>query len=568
MFLRPSLSPSGRFTLLLLAVAFAFLLLAIQRDLDVSSIYDEGSMLVGAMRVADGEIPHRDFFTLYGPAQFYVLASLFKLFSPSILCERLWDTFVRALAATFVFLIVDKWGARREAYFAYCASLIWLSFFASYGYPVFPALLFALISAFFLLHVLEGGRRAVMLLASGASVGLVALFRYDIGFVTFITETSVVGAYVLTQENTREKLVVLGRILLLYSLGFVAICLPVVVGYLICAPLADFLFDIVSYSNEYYVRMRSLPFPTWHELVGSPNQIAIYLPIVAWAATLVVLLHANVSRPTVPLEHTKSQSSNAHWMIILFGALSVAFYLKGAVRVSVLHMALSIIPALVLLAMVVKHRSKGDKTTAAIIWVCIFVAAVPTLNSARTVRSRVGQNIEFMRSSMWNATEEQTKVGSCLVPSGFERIACFKLDKDRIDAARFLREHTNDNEVFFSGLTRHDKILINDMMLYFVAKRQPATKWDLFAPGLQTTAAIQNEMVSELESKKPRFIVLESDWDDWKEPNDSAVSSGVVILDYYIQNYYDFAVNFGTVYVLQRRVISQEGKYSLGREVQ
>jgi hypothetical protein len=86
-------------------------------------------------------------------------------------------------------------------------------------------------------------------------------------------------------------------------------------------------------------------------------------------------------------------------------------------------------------------------------------------------------------------------------------------------AVRLLQEHTNDNEVVFSGLTRHGKILINDTMLYLVAKRQPATKWNLLAPGLQTTAAIQNEMVSELESKRPPFVVLESDWDNIKEPN-------------------------------------------------
>ena len=127
------------------------------------------------------------------------------------------------------------------------------------------------------------------------------------------------------------------------------------------------------------------------------------------------------------------------------------------------------------------------------------------------------------------------------------------LDKNRIDAVRFLQEHTNDNEVVFSGLTRHDKTFANDMMLYFVAKRQPATKWDLFAPGLQTTVVIQNEMVSELESKKPRFVVLESDFDNVAEPNDSAVSSGVTVLDEYIRNHYDFVANFGSLNVVERR---------------
>ena len=77
MFLRLSLSASGRCALVLLVVAFVVLLLAMQRDLNV---YDEGLVLVGAMRVADGEIPDRDFYANYGPAQFYVLAGSRLLF--------------------------------------------------------------------------------------------------------------------------------------------------------------------------------------------------------------------------------------------------------------------------------------------------------------------------------------------------------------------------------------------------------------------------------------------------------------------------------------------------------
>ena len=183
-------------------------------------------------------------------------------------------------------------------------------------------------------------------------------------------------------------------------------------------------------------------------------------------------------------------------MKILFGVLSIVFYLKGLVRVSVIHMAASIIPALALLAMVAKREIDWQQGRGGnYLWLCIFIAAVPTWNAAQIVRGRISQNIDvFTRSSMWSAppTEEQAKAGSCRAPSGLERIACFKLDKNRIDAARFLQEHTNNNEVVFSGLTRHDKIFANDMMLYFVAKRQPATKWDLFAPGLQTRADIQN----------------------------------------------------------------------------
>lgn len=46
-------------------------------------------------------------------------------------------------------------------------------------------------------------------------------------------------------------------------------------------------------------------------------------------------------------------------------------------------------------------------------------------------------------------------------------------------------------------------------------------------------------MVSELEGRKPRFVVLESDWDNVKEPNGSALSGGVTILDDYIRVHYE-----------------------------
>ena len=54
-------------------------------------VYDEGLMLTAAMRVAAGQIPHRDFYANYGPAQFYLVAGLFKLFGETILVERLFD---------------------------------------------------------------------------------------------------------------------------------------------------------------------------------------------------------------------------------------------------------------------------------------------------------------------------------------------------------------------------------------------------------------------------------------------------------------------------------------------
>src|ERR1700735_195041 len=66
-------------------------------------IYDEGLVLTAAMRVAAGQIPHRDFYANYGPAQFYLLAGLFDLFGETLLIERLFDLLVKALLVTSVY---------------------------------------------------------------------------------------------------------------------------------------------------------------------------------------------------------------------------------------------------------------------------------------------------------------------------------------------------------------------------------------------------------------------------------------------------------------------------------
>lgn len=550
--LRPSLLAAAGFYLLLFCCAFVFLLLVMQRDIN---LYDEGVMLVGATRVGNGEIPHHDFYANYGPAQFYILSGLFKLFSPSIFIERLWDTLVRALTVTCIFLIVERAATRREAIFASIISIIWLGLFCAYAYPVFPALLFTLISAFFLLHLLQGKAKRFHLLLAGASVGFVALFRYDIGLGVLATEVLVISGYVLNQKPSgKENLADLVSILVPYGLGVSIIFLPIALAYLTFAPLNDFIFDIIQFPSRYYAKTRALPFPTLHDLVNVPYQLAVYLPIYVWFITFFVLLRSQPSNMGDPL--VTQQARVERWILILFCALSMVLYVKGFVRVSPLHMGISIIASFVLFAIILKHRLSGDRVVATIIWISIaaFVVYTLTLNDTKKMLWQLESNIKFIISpSTWKepTSEKEMAAGSCRAPIGFERTACFRMENKQIKTIRFLQERTDENELIFIGLSRHDKFILNDALLYFALKLQPATKWHQFDPGLQTSVDIQREMVAELESVKPRFVVLES-LPDANEPNASAVSSGVTILDLYIKNNYDEVTTFDNIRILER----------------
>jgi hypothetical protein len=102
------------------------------------------------------------------------------------------------------------------------------------------------------------------------------------------------------------------------------------------------------------------------------------------------------------------------------------------------------------------------------------------------------------------------------------------------------------------GLRRHDIVYADDCALYFYADRLPATRWSHFDPDLQNRADIQAQMISELEVAKPPYIVLDSEFNNNDEPNDSTKSSGVVLLDNYIQKNYRQSQTFGNLSIWQR----------------
>ena len=92
------------------------------------NLYDEAIILTGSMRVIAGQVPHQDFYTNYGPGQFYLIASLFKIFGQSVLAERLYDLFLKALIASFVYLIASRYFRKSVA--NYTTVAIVLLFFA------------------------------------------------------------------------------------------------------------------------------------------------------------------------------------------------------------------------------------------------------------------------------------------------------------------------------------------------------------------------------------------------------------------------------------------------------
>ena len=128
-FVRRYLLPIG-LGLLLFIVAFVYMLPGTNQSVN---IYDEGIVVYSAVRVMEGHVPYRDFWSIYSPGQFYALAALFSAFGASIQTERLWDAALRALVPLFAYLIAARFTTRVKALVAWAAATAWMGFYGIFS---------------------------------------------------------------------------------------------------------------------------------------------------------------------------------------------------------------------------------------------------------------------------------------------------------------------------------------------------------------------------------------------------------------------------------------------------
>lgn len=550
---RDTLRKSFVMSSLVFLVAAVVLFLGMPLD---PNIYDEGIILTGAMRVAAGQVPHRDFYANYGPAQFYILAGLFRVFGESIFVERLFDLFARALLVACVYAIASMYCRRWIALGASGFTLLWL--FALYhrtpGSAVIPVSLLNVISVGLVLPIFRGDVSRRRMLAIGALAGMAALFRYDTGIALLGIQACVIAiAICLRFKAGRVRRI--ASVFVPCLLGFVLVTLPAAIYYLSVAPYQAILRDIVVFPSKYYYRARNLPFPriSWK---GFDN-IEVYLLIVAIGLSFYAAVLSYWRARNDDGVGFRSRSDEQMWcgFFTTFGLLAMAMYFKGYVRISNVQLYLAIIPSVLILAGLFQRRFIFPRP--ARISVVLFI--VLSLSSAvwgsfrEALHTREdGSSIPGNIVSSIRGTTPEIRTTWCKVATPLTRGLCFLPDDDHIRVIEFINSHTMPDQRLFVGASRHDRIFANDNLIYFATQRLPATKWSHFDPDLTNRYDIQVEMVRDLETTRPPYIVLDSEYEQALEPNDSSKSSGVLLLDEYIHSRYRHLETLGEMSVWQR----------------
>lgn len=492
-------------------------------------VYDEALILFGAQRVGAGDLPHRDFYANYGPGSFYVLSWLFKLFSPSVLVERVWDSTVRSAIVVLVVLLVRTSSRGVVPWAAGLVTLLWLMALGFYSYPIFPVLALALASALALVPIFAGNRRPGRLVLAGALMGGVALFRYDAGVAgTLCTVAVLMGLAIRAPAGGPARAI---GMVLLFLAGLMLVVGPVGVAYLVNGMLPDFWFDVVQIPARVYVATRGLPPPGLAMLLSSPIEIGSYLPLLIAVTGAIVLV----------MDGRQRAWCSRFWLALQLQLLTLVFIGKGYVRYSAIQMGMALVTSVALLGCLIQRPSYPGRLRRAALAVALGAMGLGTLAACRVDLERAVHNAWWLVHG-----------ADCSVTPGLDSVRCFSVDPDLIKTVSYIRRLTEPGTPLFVGLGRHDKILENDVLFYFLADRPSATKWHHMDPGVQTTEPIQREMVAELRAKRPPFVVLDTTWDGVHEPNDSALSSGVTILDDYIRSAFRPVEIFGTVQVWRR----------------
>jgi hypothetical protein len=524
-------------------VSFSVLLFAMPRDL---GIFDEGIILSDAMRVGHGDIVHRDFFSLYGPAQDYIVAAIFQIFGENFMAARLYDLATRAATLAILFYVIRIHCSLLIALIFTAIGGLWLVGIGSYLYPIFPIMPLLLISSYLVTRLGEelAGSRGIV--GAGACTGLIALFRYDVGFFVMIAHLVSIAAITafLRHRKKRDHQALLASAA--YGAGTALVFVPAGAIFLVASPIDNFLADIVDYSTKYYALMRGLPFPGLHEIRATPPDAAVYLPLLAAGLALFELIRLSLrSADSATLQPSDDRLAA---YLIVFGSTGAMLFLKGVVRVSALHMLLAIVPALVVFAILVERwwwHGKGARFAAAFAVLLVLlpaaVAAKREIRASMVAKDRSIAGWLGLRSGLISFS---TDIDACDYgpDSGIAR-----LGPNYSRVANYLATHTRPEERILAALGRHDKIFVNPVALYFAAGRLPGTHWHSFNPGLQTRADIQAEVIGDLKRNQVRWVVRDANFDDVNEPNGSAKSSGIMLLDHYLDEHYRLVALSGKV---------------------
>jgi hypothetical protein len=478
---------------------------------------DEGSLLVGAVRIVHGQVFARDFFEVMGPGTFYWLAAFFKLFGVTFMATRICLFFSSLGTGLSVYFLSRQVCTRWQT-----LPVIILAA-ASFG-AIWPGISHHVESNFFaLLSVVclvlwNTSRKNFLLLAAGALAGATACTFQPKGVLLFIA----LLAWLWLQHSRTSALRFSLGLLTAGYLGFVGLVLAYFwsQGALSSLVYANFIFprhhyaavNTVVYANgivTYYWDM-------WFKgFGGGPWSFAIA------AILLVPHLFIAALPPFMLLVGIRTKWKSVTPEIALYWLCGWALWLSEFHRMDIWHMVFGS-PLLIVLCILSLIESRSKVAHAAIGILAFSSICLASLSCCIAIAMGVHPTA--------------SRVGNVAAAGvGFDQ------------TLKFLNAHVSPGE----------EILVYPYCptYYFLSATTNPTPYSFLIYSYNTPAQFQ-EVISILERKKIRYIVWESTFlanADDNFPGMMPKSSKDLIMEPYLESHYNLVEDDHGIRIMERK---------------
>jgi hypothetical protein len=242
-------------TVIVVAVAFRYWLLYFNR---ATNLLDEGSQASQALRILNGDLIYRDFFTVVTPGSYYTVAWLFQLFGAEMMVMR-WTVLVLGLAILWLTMT----SARHVITWPFAASAglmttVWGWFLVTPNFYSWQGAFLSLIALACYLRFAATARTSWMVFA-GVATGLTVLVKQNVGVYTAAGLMLTTWGSMLfdAQPNVRGRI----RGSVRFVTGMAVTIVPVLL-YLIAAGAGPYMYEsLVYYPFAKYPGRFALPYP-------------------------------------------------------------------------------------------------------------------------------------------------------------------------------------------------------------------------------------------------------------------------------------------------------------------
>jgi hypothetical protein len=286
-------------------------------------------------------------------------------------------------------------------------------------------------------------------------------------------------------------------------IGAAAVFAPVAFLFVLLVPLQMLVQQLIWYPSVGTQVFRRLPGPTPFGLVTGDKPIfwaIYYLPVLLVAGAVARrLLTGTIATPLVGLT-----------------ALALMVHLQTVGRADISHSAQAFGVGLLLAAYVIGQLSSFPRRLA---------ASVPA----------------------------GLLCGIAVLPSVIAGAATPDYDRALTEAVAIIRSRTSPQEPIFVGEVSNDRVLVNPILIYFLADRPAGVSATMYNPGVTTTAATQQQMVDDLASHHVKYLVLDMAFSGCYETANSSALQGSTILDDAISRGYEVVADLGAIVIMASR---------------